>query len=363
MNKIYYFLFLSLLLGACTKEDALEPTGANDDYFTVPATATDPESVMRREFYEETGVHLLFNDTLRHEQRGTFEDGNPRWYTETVDLGYSMTSFDDAPALTYLQTKQEKEKAVEFVSKYILPHLGQAVRPYSFLMVNTIYGRDPDTYRKGILKYYIGMRTMALSMEPILKLETEEDYATLRYCTGFLQGAEAAAELQGEYVTLQTWFTDTYENNDAITQRMIDWYNNGTSLIMVSGGNLYEGVSDAVNQTGGKAITTDYDNTELGDRVLGSAIKCYNAAVQRQLYTFFAAGTWNGQTGGQTEKAGFTNGEVALEAGAPWRFDSFTQDDYRTLYEDLRTSVLKVDAYSDLDTLPETPNVTVDRLL
>ena len=50
-------------------------------------------------------------------------------------------------------------------------------------------------------------------------------------------------------------------------------------------------------------------------------------------------------------------------AGAPWRFDSFTQDDYRTLYEDLRTSVLKMDAYSDLDTLPETPNVTVNRLL
>ena len=62
------------------------------------------------------------------------------------------------------------------------------------------------------------------------------------------------------------------------------------------------------------------------------------------------------------EKAGFTNGEVALVAGAPWRFDSFTQDDYRTLYEELRTSVLKVDAYSDLDTLPDTPNVTVDRL-
>lgn len=185
----------------------------------------------------------------------------------------------------------------------------------------------------------------------------------VRYCTGFLQGAEAAAELQGEYVTLQTWFTDTYENNDAITQRMIDWYNNGTSLIMVSGGNLYEGASSAVNQTGGKAITTDYDNTELGDRVLASAVKCYNAAVQRQLYTFFAAGTWNGQTGGQTEKVGFTNGEIALEAGSPWRFDSFTQDDYRTLYEDLRTSVLKVDTYSDLDTLPNTPDVTVNRLL
>ena len=114
-------------------------------------------------------------------------------------------------------------------------------------------------------------------------------------------------------------------------------------------------MSGAVNQTGGKAITTDYDNTELGDRVLGSAIKCYNAAVQRQLYTFFAAGTWNGQTGGQTEKTGFTNGEVALVAGTPWRFDSFTQDDYRTLYEELRTSVLKAVSYTHLDVYKRQP--------
>lgn len=184
----------------------------------------------------------------------------------------------------------------------------------------------------------------------------------VRYCTGFLQGAEEAAELQGENVTLQTWFTDTYENNDAITQRMIDWYNNGTALIMVSGGSLYEGAVSAVNQTGGKAITTDYDNTALSDRVLASAAKCYNAAVQRELYSFFTAGTWDAQNSGQTEKVGITTGEVALEAGAPWRFDSFTQEDYRKLYENLRTSALKVDAYSDLDTLPDTPNVTVNRL-
>ena len=185
MNKIYYFLFLSLLLGACAKEDALEPTGANDDHFTVPATATDPESVMRREFYEKTGVHLLFNDTLRREQRGTFEDGSPRWYTETLDLGYSMTGNNDAPELTYLQTDLEKEKAVEFVEKYILPHMGQAVRPYSFLMLNTIYGMDPDTYRRGNLNYYVGMRTMALSMDPVFKLETEEEYAT--HCIAIFQ--------------------------------------------------------------------------------------------------------------------------------------------------------------------------------
>ncbi len=185
----------------------------------------------------------------------------------------------------------------------------------------------------------------------------------VRYATGFLQGAEAAAEQQGENVTLQTWFADTYENSDAITQRMIDWYNNGTSLLMVSGGSLYEGAVTAVNQTGAKAVTTDWDATDLAGRVLASAVKCYNAAVQRQLYKFFTAGTWGTDDAGQTEKVGFTDGEVALEAGAPWRLESFTQDDYRRLYEQLRTSALKVDAYSDLDTLPDTPNVTVNRMM
>ena len=52
---------------------------------------------------------------------------------------------------------------------------------------------------------------------------TREIPGIVRYATGFLQGAEAAAEQQGESVTLQTWFADTDETNDAIAQRMIDW--------------------------------------------------------------------------------------------------------------------------------------------
>lgn len=185
----------------------------------------------------------------------------------------------------------------------------------------------------------------------------------VRYATGFLQGAEAAAEQQGESVTLQTWFADTDETNDAITQRMIDWYNSGVSLIMVSGGNLYKSAAAAVNETGTKAITTDYDSTDTAEGLLASAVKCYNAAVQRELYSFFTSGTWAADDAGQTETVGFINGEIALEAGNPWRFDNFSQDDYRRLYEQLRTSVLKVDTYADLDTLPDAPNVTLNRIM
>lgn len=183
----------------------------------------------------------------------------------------------------------------------------------------------------------------------------------VRYGTGFLQGAEAAAEQQGETVNLKFWFTDTYDENDAVTQRMADWYNGGVSLIFVSGGTLYKGAAQAAEQTGGKVMAGDTNVTELSDSILASAVKCYNAAVQRQLYEFFTAGSWSTQNAGQTERVGITNAEVALESDTSWRLDSFTLDDYRSLYEDLRTSVKRVDAYADMETLPDTPNVTVSR--
>ena len=183
----------------------------------------------------------------------------------------------------------------------------------------------------------------------------------VRYGTGFLQGAEAAAEQQGETVNLKFWFADTYDENDAVTQRMADWYNGGVSLIFVSGGTLYKSAAQAAEQTGGKVVAGDTNVTALSDSILTSAVKCYNAAVQRELYEFFTAGSWSTQNAGQTERVGITNAEVALESDTSWRLDSFTLDDYRSLYEDLRTSVKRVDAYADMETLPDTPNVTVSR--
>lgn len=182
----------------------------------------------------------------------------------------------------------------------------------------------------------------------------------VRYCTGFLQGAEEAAEQQGEEVTLKVWYTGNIEDDDLVTSRLIDWYNNGTGLILANGGNLVQDTVDAANQTGGRAFATDWDQNALGERVLGSAVKCYNGAVQRQLYAFFSGnGAWGQDAAGQTEKIGFTDGSVAL-AGSTWRFSHFTQREYENLYEQLRNSDLKVEAYADMDTLPDTPSVTLE---
>ena len=88
MKKIYYIILLCLLTVtfSCNKEDDLEPTDMRYDYFTVSPDANDEESLLRRKFYEDHNIHLLFNDTLRHEQRGTYADGKPHWFTEQLAL-------------------------------------------------------------------------------------------------------------------------------------------------------------------------------------------------------------------------------------------------------------------------------------
>lgn len=189
---------------------------------------------------------------------------------------------------------------------------------------------------------------------------SDEVPGVVRYCTGFLQGAEEAAEQQGEEVSLRVWYTGNIDDGELVTSRLVEWYDNGTGLILANGGNLVQYAMDAANQTGGKIFATDWDQNALGERVLGSAIKCYNTAVQRQLYAFFAGNsTWNQEDAGQTEKIGYTDGSVAL-AGSEWRFSHFTQRDYEQVYEQLRNSELKVEPYADMDTLPDTPSVTVE---
>ena len=228
----------------------------------------------------------------------------------------------------------------------------------------TVYTTEPSVhcvlFQEEQAGYLAGYASVTEGYTTLGFVGNDEVPDVVRYCTGFLQGAEEAAEQQGEEVTLKVWYTGNIEDNDLVTSRLIEWYNNGTGLILANGGNLVQDTVDAANQTGGRAFATDWDQNALGERVLGSAVKCYNGAVQRQLYAFFSGnGVWGQDAAGQTEKIGFTDGSVAL-AGSTWRFNHFSQRDYENLYGQLRNSDLKVEAYADMDTLPDTPSVTLE---
>lgn len=215
-------------------------------------------------------------------------------------------------------------------------------------------------FREEEAGYLAGYAAVAEGYTGLGFVGSEELPGTVRYCTGYLQGAQASAQRQGVEVSLRIWFTGNIEDTDFVTSRMVDWYNNGTGVILAGDSRLMQSAVDAVNQTGARAFATGWDQNDLGERVLGSAIKCYNTAVQRQLYKFFAGGgVWGQEDAAQTERLGYTDGSVAL-AASTWRFGSFSERDYERLYEQLRNSELEVGTYSDLDTLPETPAVAVE---
>jgi len=182
---------------------------------------------------------------------------------------------------------------------------------------------------------------------------------TVRYCTGFLQGANAAAAEEGVQVQLRSWFCGVSNGSSEITGRMSGWYSDGMQLIMVSGGTLAQSCIDAAGQLDGnaKVITTDSAPEDWNDTILASAIKCYNAATQQYLYRFFAAGgDWEAEWAGQSSVMDVMTGGVGFVSEG-WRLDSFSQSDYAQIYEQLRVSELTAERYSDLDTLPLTDNV------
>lgn len=228
----------------------------------------------------------------------------------------------------------------------------------------TVYSTDSSVhcvlFQEEQIGYLAGYASVSEGYTTLGFVGQEEIPSVVRYCTGFLQGAEAAAEQQGEEVSMRIWYTGALDDENLVTSRMTDWYNNGTGLVLAADADLVQHTVDAANQTGGRVFATDWDWSDAGERVLGSAIKCYNAAVQKQLYNFFAGNSiWGQEAAGQTEKIGFTDGSVAL-AGTTWRFSNFSQRDYERLYEELRNSDLKVEAYADMDTLPDTPSVTLE---
>jgi hypothetical protein len=217
MNTTYHFFiffFLALFTISCAKEDSLKPTQIDEDYFTVSPDATDPISVLRRKFHEDHNIHLLFTDTLRHEQRGIYADGTPFWFTETIDLNYIIpVNTQEDYRLTYLETQTNREKSVEFVETYILPHLGGSLIPYSILLLQQLYTYDDYYDELEQLDYCNSFRSLAVSTGEIIEMADEEKAA---FCTpmfkDIIKNKLTASMLEPFYTFCEEFYGEYFED-------------------------------------------------------------------------------------------------------------------------------------------------------
>lgn len=132
-----------LLMAACgDDEDKLETAYQDPTNNFIPdASATDETSVLRREFYARNGSYLLFTDTLQHYQIGTDINGDPKFFTEMLNIQYSVGQtgpITDTHTYTYFTTIEEQRFVVDFLEKYVLTHITGKLRPFSWFLAKTI---------------------------------------------------------------------------------------------------------------------------------------------------------------------------------------------------------------------------------
>lgn len=193
MNKIIKLTLLTatvLAMAACSDENTAFEDRDLSDYFMPASDATDQVSQMRRQFKEEEGSYLIFNDTLQHYYIGTDINGEKQYFTELLDIKYQVggqVSAGNPYTYTYLDTPEKKIEATNYLKNFILCHLSVQLRPFSWFLCGTITGTNTSGYT--IKPYAIsGERGIVLACDQLksLKNDTQKQQLANRHLLGIV---------------------------------------------------------------------------------------------------------------------------------------------------------------------------------
>ncbi|MDI6601099.1 MAG: BMP family ABC transporter substrate-binding protein [Thermoanaerobacteraceae bacterium] len=157
--------------------------------------------------------------------------------------------------------------------------------------------------------------------------------AVVRYGYGFVQGAEFAAKEMGlapGSITINYHYTGGFDATPEVQTLAASWYQSGIEVIFACGGALGNSVMAAAEQTNGKVIGVDVDQSYESNTVITSAMKGLGEAVYAILDQYYK-GTF---PGGQGLIFSAKNKGVGLPM-ATSKFNKFTQADYDAIYEKL----------------------------
>jgi len=174
MKKYICFVVAILAFVGCAKEEPLEISVDDTRYYFEPKPEmTDETSQLRRAFYEKYDIHLLFSDTLRHDSLGVDFNGDAYYFTEKIDINYSVGSYSSSTTQDFyklLTTMTQRYKATKYLETEIQPHFNERMRPFSWLLVSEIAERaskyDNFTYPYALT----GERCIAIALQTYFKL-------------------------------------------------------------------------------------------------------------------------------------------------------------------------------------------------
>lgn len=219
-------------------------------------------------------------------------------------------------------------------------------------------------YREELAGYMAGYAAVKLGYTRLGFLGGMPVPSVQRYGYGFVQGADAAARELGNTagVSVNYIYAGQFFGSAPITAQMDDWYSKGTEVVFACGGSIYTSAAEAAARVDGKIIGVDVDQAGAIDAygegmTVTSAMKGLAPTVRSVLAEIIEKDNW-AACGGRVAALGLASGGspednyVQLPMDSTQWSDRFTQADYRTLVERMRSGELTVS--SDISVEPST---------
>ena len=150
MKRIHHIflgisMIFSLLVCSCGDgSEKLQPSEPYKNFFEADPADKSATAELRRDFYNNTGIYLIFSDLL-----GTYTDEFGIERTEMVDFNWALTDNDSFSYYFDEVADEDKQHATDMVAKYFLPYInieGSKLKPYSILLVSNLNSNQKDTY-------------------------------------------------------------------------------------------------------------------------------------------------------------------------------------------------------------------------
>lgn len=124
------------VMGCGDGSEDLVPSEMEKNLFAVDPADKSKLGELRQEFYDNTGIYLLYTDLL-----GTYKDnfGNDR--EERVDFDWGLNTSSSSQVTFDELSESEKEEVTKLISTYFVPYVNVengTVKPYSILLVKNL---------------------------------------------------------------------------------------------------------------------------------------------------------------------------------------------------------------------------------
>jgi hypothetical protein len=248
MSKYIGLLLLSgaLCCFACKKEakpsasaDTLDPYARKDD----PSSAAGHAIFL---FYQQTGIPVLYSDTV---------STNP--FT-TVNIGYHITAYDSLITVRYLHDGNAALAGVNFIQTQIYPLLGGGLRPFSFLLADSLYTFTPSYLGHQMinLNVYAGLKSLAIGR--VSQLDTMSTDSLKTYKRDILKNIllpplNQQSALLTDFYAVSAAYYNKYAYGDGTIPGYIAFAPKGTYGLLVDG-------SESSNFYSTQDETTDLSN-------------------------------------------------------------------------------------------------------